>query len=145
MFYLPAFCIKTLLFTNLLKEQTLLLLNHNTPRSICIEDQLSQYLPQLVQIESALCECGILGHMRRDKELWKPVFANGNCFTIAANEFLDQIIVNFSESQLRRDAEFKTYKFFSDVIKSMDNEVPFCFSFQTENTVNQEAFTTNLK
>ena len=55
--------------------------------------------------------------MRRDKELWKPVFANGNCFTIAADEFLDQIIINFSESQLRRDAEFNTYKFFGDVIK----------------------------
>ena len=59
--------------------------------------------------------------MRRDKELWKPVFANGNCFTIAADEFLDQIIVNFSESQLRRDAEFNTYKFLSDVIESIDN------------------------
>lgn len=65
--------------------------------------------------------------MRRDKELWKPVFANGNCFTIAADEFLDQIIVNFSESQLRRDAEFNTYKFFSDVIESMDNGGTFLF------------------
>ena len=65
--------------------------------------------------------------MRRDKELWKPVFANGNCFTITAGEFLDQIIVNFNESQLRRDAEFNTYKFFSDVIESMDNGGTFLF------------------
>lgn len=83
--------------------------------------------------------------MRRDKELWKPVFANGNCFTIAADEFLDQIIINFSESQLRRDAEFNTYKFFGDVLNPSIIEVTFCFSFHTENKVNQEAFTTNLK
>ncbi|PFX16159.1 hypothetical protein AWC38_SpisGene19587 [Stylophora pistillata] len=90
-------------------------------QAICIKDQLYQYLPQLVQIEIALCACGILGHMRREKELWKPVFTNGNCFTITADEFLDQFIVNFSESQLCRDLEFNTYKFFSDVIKSIGN------------------------
>ena len=77
--------------------------------------------------------------MRRDKEFWKPVFPNGNCFTTAADEFLDQIKVTFSESQLRRDAEFNTYKFFSDVIKSINNGGNFLFSFQTENKVNQEA------
>ena len=65
--------------------------------------------------------------MRRDKELWKPVFENGNGFTIAADEFLDQIIVNFSESQLCRDAEFNTYKFFSDFIESIDNGGTFFF------------------
>lgn len=65
--------------------------------------------------------------MRRDKELWKPVFANGSCFTIAADEFLDQIIVNFSESQLRKDAEINTYKFFSDVIESIDSGGTFLF------------------
>ena len=136
-----------LFFTKLLRmKHTLTLLHLNTSRSICIKDQLSQYLPQLVQIESALCECGILHHMRRDRELWKPVVANGNCFTIAADEFLDQIIVNFSESQLCRDAEFNTYKFFSDVIESIDNGGTFLFfSYQTETWVNQEAFSTNLK
>lgn len=65
--------------------------------------------------------------MRRDIELWKPVFVNVNCFTIAADEFLDQITVNFSESQLRRDAEFDTYKFFSDVIETIDNGGIFLF------------------
>ncbi|KAJ7381358.1 hypothetical protein OS493_001485 [Desmophyllum pertusum] len=89
-------------------------------QSICIKDQLSQYLPQLVQIESGLYECGILSHMRRNTETWKPVFANGNCFTITADEFLDQMIVNFSESQIRKDAEMNTYKFFSDVMASID-------------------------
>lgn len=58
--------------------------------------------------------------MRRNTETWKPVFANGNCFTITADEFLDQMIVNFSESQIRKDAEMNTYKFFSDVMASID-------------------------
>lgn len=111
---------------------------------MCIKDQLSQHLPQLVQIKRALYECGILGHMGKDKELWKPVSANANCFTIAADEFLDQIIVSFSESQLRREAEFNTYKFFSDVIESIEKGGTFLISFQTDTKVKREAFVTNL-
>ena len=89
-------------------------------RSICIKGQLCQYLPQLVQIESGLDECGIVSHLRRNQEIWKPVFASGNCFTITADEFLDNMIVNFSESQIRKDAEINTFKFFSDVVTSID-------------------------
>ena len=73
-----------------------------------------------MQIESGLDECGILSHLRRNTEIWKPVFANGNCFTITADEFLGQMIVNFSESQISKDAEMNTFKFFSDVMASID-------------------------
>ena len=73
-----------------------------------------------MQIESGLDECGILSHLRRNTEIWKPVFADGNYFSITADEFLAQMIVNFSESQICKDAEIKTFKFFSDVIASIN-------------------------
>jgi len=89
-------------------------------RSICMKDQLCQYLPQLVQMENGLDECGILNHMRRNTQIWKPVFASGNCFTIIADEFQDNMTVNFSESQICKDAEITTFKFFSDVLTTID-------------------------
>ena len=85
-----------------------------------MKDQLCQYLPQLVQMESGLDDCGILNHMRRNTQIWKPVFASGNSFTITADEFQDNMTVNFSESQIRKDAEITTFKFFSDVLTSID-------------------------
>ena len=89
-------------------------------RSICMKDQLCQYLPQLVQMENGLDECGILNHMRRNTQIWKPVFASGNCYTITADEFQDNMTVNFSESQICKDAEITTFKFFSDVLTTID-------------------------
>ena len=85
-----------------------------------MKDQLCQYLPQLVQMESGLDDCGILNHMRRNTQIWEPVFASGNVFTITADEFQDNMIVNFSESQIQKDAEITTFKFFSDVLTSID-------------------------
>ena len=87
-----------------------------------MKDQLWQYLPQLVQIESGLDECGIRSHIRRNTQIWKPVFTitSGNYFTMTADEFQDNMSVNFSESQIRKDAEINTFKFFSDVLTSID-------------------------
>ena len=85
-----------------------------------MKDQLCQYLPQLVQMESGLDYCGILNHIRRNTQIWKPVFASENFFTITADEFQDNMTVNFSESQIRKDAEITTFKFFSDVLTSID-------------------------
>ena len=92
-----------------------------------------QYLPQLVQMESGLDDCGILNHMRRNTQIWKPVFASANFFTIAADEFQDSMIVNFSESQIRKDAEITTFKFFSDVLTSIDAGGILICSFKKKN------------
>ena len=95
-----------------------------------MKDQLCQYLPQLVQMESGLDDCGILNHMRRNTQIWKPVFASANFFTITADEFQDSMIVNFSESQIRKDAEITTFKFFSDVLTSIDAGGILIYSFK---------------
>lgn len=71
-------------------------------------------------MESGLDDCGIIDHMRRNTQIWKPVFVSANFFTITADEFQDSMIVNFSESQIRKDAEITTFKFFSDVLTSID-------------------------
>ena len=62
----------------------------------------------------------LINHIRRNTQIWKPVFASENFFTITADEFQDNMTVNFSESQIRKDAEITTFKFFSDVLTSID-------------------------
>ena len=79
--------------------------------SICMKDQLCQYLPQLVQMESGLDDCGILNHIRRNTQFWTPVFASENFFTVTADKFQDNMTVNFSESQICKDAEITTSSF----------------------------------
>lgn len=77
-----------------------------------MKDQLCQYLPQLIEMESGLDDCGILNHIRRNTQIWKPVFASGIFFTITAEEFQDNMTVNFSESQIRKDAETDHFQVF---------------------------------
>ena len=81
---------------------------------------LCQYLPQLVQMESGLDDCGILNHMRRNTEIWKPVFASGIFFTITADKVSGQYDSELQRTQICKDVEIATSKFFSDVLTSID-------------------------
>ena len=40
-------------------------------------------------------------------------------FMLSAEEILDQSIVEFSESQLKKEAESDTYKYFCDVLEAI--------------------------
>ena len=89
-------------------------------RSMCIKDQLSCYLPALLQITYGLEGCGLMGTIRRYPEIWRPVFESGNIFTITAEEFLENLNADYSESQISKLTEVDCFKFFCDVIESMD-------------------------
>lgn len=59
--------------------------------------------------------------------IWEEIQKSGNLFLqmgfiflILQMNFLDQMIVNFSESQICKDAEINTFKFFSAVMASID-------------------------
>ncbi len=86
-----------------------------------MKDQLGMYLPQVLQIESGLAQCNLLTPIRSNQKIWQPVFESGNIFKLSAEEILDQSIVEFSESQLKKEAESDTYKYFCDVLEAIDN------------------------
>ena len=79
------------------------------------------YLPQVLQIESGLARCDLLTPIRNNPKIWQPVFESGNVFRLSADEILDQSIVEFSESQIKKEAESNTYKYFCDVLEAIDN------------------------
>ena len=89
-------------------------------RAICIKDQLSEFLPALLQIAHGLEGCGLLEVIRRAPNIWQPVFGNGNSFQITADEFLEQLDAEYSDSQIKKNAEIDTFKFFCDTIQNID-------------------------
>lgn len=93
----------------------------------------------MFQIESGLAECSLITPIRNNPEIWRPVFESGNLFKLSAEEILDQITVEFSESQMAKEKEIDTYKFFCDVLEAIDSggkNLPSCYSISCTYTDN---------
>ena len=65
-------------------------------RSLCVKDQLNEYLPALFQIIHGIEATGLLDVIRKSPEVWNPVFESGNYFKISPDEFLDQLVPHYS-------------------------------------------------
>jgi hypothetical protein len=88
-------------------------------RSICVKDQLSDFLPALLQIMHGIEATGLTDVIKKSPEIWQPVFGIGNSFEITTSEFLDQLVALYSESQRKKMAEIDTFKYFCDAIESI--------------------------
>lgn len=88
-------------------------------RSICVKDQLSGFLPALLQILHGIEATGLIDVIKKSPEIWQPVFGIGNSFEITASEFLDELVVIYSDSQRKKMAEVDTFKYFCDTIESI--------------------------
>ena len=61
-----------------------------------------------------------MAHMKNSPELWRSLFYSGNTmFQVSAEELLDDMIINYSTSQLLKEKEIGTYKSFSDVLEAI--------------------------
>ena len=90
---------------------------------MCIKDQLSLFMPQLMQLEDGLTTCSILSSARKYPQIWKPTgilcqTAHKNQLT--PDEFLDQVVANFSSSQIHKQKEIDVFKYFCDFIMALD-------------------------
>jgi hypothetical protein len=104
-------------------------------RSICIKDQFCNILPQLMQLEEGLSSCGLLESIHQFPDIWKPIFTQSDRFKMSADQFLEAA-VEYSTSQISKDLEINTYKFFCDVIQSIYEEgkrILFRLTFHQEN------------
>ena len=50
---------------------------------------------------------------------WKPIFTHSDVFQMTADQFLDEVVVEYSLSQIVKDLEINTYKVFCDVMQSI--------------------------
>ena len=85
-------------------------------RSICIKYLLEGSMPHIMQLQEGLSACNVLSSARENPALWKTVFVPGFTISISPEEFLDQLIVQFSVAELCKEAEIDAYKYFCDFI-----------------------------
>ena len=71
----------------------------------------------MMQLESGSVACGLMAHMKDSPEIWHSLFENGNMFQVSAEGILDDMIINYSTSQLLKEKQIDTYKSFSNVLE----------------------------
>lgn len=78
-------------------------------------------MPQLMQLEEGLRSCGVLDSMREHPQLWEKVFhKKGPSEDLTADDFLDQLVANFSAGQREKEREIDVYKIFCDFLQAVD-------------------------
>lgn len=70
----------------------------------------------ICQLEEGLSSYGLLQEVRKNPDLFSPIFVSGNLFTLTPDEFLDNLFVRWSEKQAERHVEENTFKYFCDVV-----------------------------
>jgi hypothetical protein len=85
-----------------------------------MKDQLTPYLPSLLQLQSGLNSSGLLDTMKKNPNVWEALFRSSNSFEMTVDDFLDELKVQYSSSQRQKDLEVSTFKFFCDVIENLE-------------------------
>ena len=86
---------------------------------MCLKDQIGDVLAELMEIKNGL-EASISSDTIKERaELWHMMFQSGSFFSLSADEFLDELIPVFSESQIRKNTEIDVYKYFCDAMISV--------------------------
>ena len=98
-----------------------------------MKDQLSPIMPQLMQLEKGLISCNILSSARKHPKIWEPIFLlNGYNNQFTPDEFLDQVIAEFSSSQKDKNREINVYKYFCDFVMGLHDSDGRDDFFQSE-------------
>ena len=71
-----------------------------------------QILPQLLQCEEGLQTYGLLASICQYPVVWGTVFVVGKGHPVTANCLIDSFDIQYSESQVKREAEADTHTFF---------------------------------
>ena len=85
-----------------------------------VKDQLNNILPQVIQFQDGLSSCGILDAMRKNPDFWKPVFTNSDLFKLSANDFIENLVAEFSESEILKTKEVDAFKLFNDFVEDLE-------------------------
>ena len=89
---------------------------------------MSDCLPQLLQLQDGLSTCNLLSAIQNQPQIWEPVFVASETYQMKADDFLDQLVPQYSMSQELRSKEVDTFKYFSDVIQKIGaGTVQVCF------------------
>ena len=79
-------------------------------------------MPQLMQLQEGLSSCGLITSVREHPHLWNKAFTLSNSCSedVTAEDFMDQLVANFSMSQIQKEKEIEVYKLFCDFLRAID-------------------------
>ena len=90
-------------------------------RSIIIKSHIEPRLGMIKQLEEGLMLCGLLNKVITTPSLFRSVFVEDGTFTVTAEDFLDGLVVIYSERQLEKMKETSTFKHFCDFIDNLSH------------------------
>ena len=73
-----------------------------------------------MQLEEGLSACDVLNSIQKFPSAWKAIFQPSDEFKLDADKFLDEVVVEYNNSQILREQEIVTYKLFCNVIMLYD-------------------------
>ncbi len=73
-----------------------------------------------MQLEEGLSTCEVLNSIQKFPNVWKAIFQPSDEFKLNADKFLDEVVVEYNNSQTLREKEIVTYKLFCNVIMLYD-------------------------
>ena len=87
------------------------------------------------QLEEGLMLCGILDEIRARPVLFRAVFVESETFTVTPDDFLEDLVVQYSDQQQEKMAETTAFKNFCDLVehlghngKIFSNQISFCYA-----------------
>ena len=85
-----------------------------------------------MQLEEGLCTCDVLSSIQEFPNVWKVIFQPSDEFKLNAGKFLDEVTVDYNNSQILREKEIVTYKLFCNMIMLYgEGKVEFfCYDFK---------------
>ena len=83
-------------------------------RSIGVKAIIEPKLGMIRQLEDGLRTHGLLQEVKKLPDLFQPLFVTSNIFTLTSEDFLDNLLVRYSEKQGERNDEENTFKHFCD-------------------------------
>lgn len=75
-----------------------------------------------MQLQQGLASCGLLDSVRENPKLWKAVFTDVPQASATIEEYLENLVASFSDSQLLKNKEIDVYKLLTDFIESLTEE-----------------------
>ena len=74
-----------------------------------------------MQLQEGLSSCGLITSVQEKPHLWENVFSfSKRSDDLTAEELMDQLVANFSISQVQKEKEIDVYKFFCDFLQAID-------------------------
>ena len=87
-----------------------------------MHDQSPTILSSISKLEEGLKTYGLLKTIREHPLIWEPVFVSGSAPSLTATAFLNELLVDFSLSNVKKQKEIDVFYHFTNYIQSLNTD-----------------------